>query len=288
MMTNLPKIKGMPDDLMARLKQRQEKHQKIADEHSKVKLEYLCAKIKSEILLDLTLTKDDRELPAELIIDKASWTRQVQQDLLNGSENNKLKSEMVSFLESVMLEKLTEQSNNLMRHWQASNSALIHNKQLPILIQTDLEAIGSNAETIDFKELKHESRRKETLQNHCQVTKNLIENHALGHVATLSKLNIEHLAAKKRNYILKANCKEYEAMLKTYTPEANKALLKMHQDFEKKIQLEEKKLAQMQGEVERYKQLGSDIDNIAEKYAKVLQEIKHNEWMLQEIQGNDA
>ena len=89
-----------------------------------------------------------------------------------------------------------------------------------------------------------------------------------------------------RNLELKTKCKELEAMLKTYTPEANQALSKMHREFEQKIEQEQKKCAQMRGELEQYLQLGQDFDDLAAKYAKTLQEIKHNEWMLQKLENS--
>ena len=52
-----------------------------------------------------------------------------------------------------------------------------------------------------------------------------------------------------RNLEHKTKCKELEVMLKTYTPEANQALSKIQQEFSRKIEAEEKKLAQMRGEL---------------------------------------
>ena len=90
-----------------------------------------------------------------------------------------------------------------------------------------------------------------------------------------------------RNLELKTKCKELEAMLKTYSPEANEALRKIQREFLQKIENDEKHLAQKRGELEQYKKLGPAFDTVAEKYAKILQEIKQNEWMLQKIKNND-
>ena len=76
-------------------------------------------------------------------------------------------------------------------------------------------------------------------------------------------------------------------MLKTYTSEANEALSKIQQEFSRKIEAEEKKLAQMRGELEQYEKLGETFDSIAEKYSKVLQEIQHQTWMLDTLNKND-
>ena len=90
-----------------------------------------------------------------------------------------------------------------------------------------------------------------------------------------------------RNLEHKTKCKELEVMLKTYTPEANEALSKIQQEFSRKIEAEEKKLAQMRGELEQYEKLGETFDSIAEKYSKVLQEIQHQTWMLDTLNKKD-
>ena len=76
-------------------------------------------------------------------------------------------------------------------------------------------------------------------------------------------------------------------MLKTYPPEANQALSKIQQEFTRKIDSEEKKSAQMRGELDQYEKLGQSFDSIAEKYAKVLQEIQHQTWMLDTINNEN-
>ena len=150
---------------------------------------------------------------------------------------------------------------------------------MPILISTDQELISQDE--IDFKKLKDESRRKEILKNHQEITEKLIKEHVLDHVTKLDQLQMEYLIAKKKSLELKIKCKEYEAISKTYTIEANQALQKMRKEFLKKIDEEKSKLAQIRGELEQYQQLGSEIDEIAEKYCKSLLEIKQNKWMLQ-------
>ena len=68
------------------------------------------------------------------------------------------------------------------------------------MIQSDLESVNElgDSDGVDMKQLKHETRRKDLLISHEGVTKDLILNHALGHVATLDQLQIEYLSAKKR------------------------------------------------------------------------------------------
>jgi uncharacterized protein YaaN involved in tellurite resistance len=43
----------------------------------------------------------------------------------------------------------------------------------------------------------------------------------------------------------------------------------------------------MRGELDQYEKLGQSFDNIAEKYAKVLQEIQHQTWMLDTINNEN-
>ena len=126
-----------------------------------------------------------------------TWTNQVQQTLLNGKKN-RLDGETADALKSLMFDKLLEESNHLLSHW--SGSDLAHSKQLPILIQGDLESITDvdKENGIDMKQLKHESRRKDLLQTHSQIARELIQDHALGHVSTLDKLQIEYISAKKK------------------------------------------------------------------------------------------
>jgi len=284
----LPKIKGMPDDFNQKIEKRKEVFRDVSEEHSKIRCEFLTQKVKFDTLLDLSLTTDDKDLQASLIISKETWKNQVQQTLLNGKENGRLDIETADALKSLMFEKLTEESNHLLSHWNYG-SDLIHSKQLPILIQGDLESIAEvdKENGIDMKQLKHESRRKDLLQSHSQIAKELIHDHALGHVSILDKLQIEYISAKKRNLELKTKCKELEVMLKTYPPEANQALSKIQQEFTRKIDAEEKKSAQMRGELDQYEKLGQSFDNIAEKYAKVLQEIQHQTWMLDTINNEN-
>jgi len=284
----LPKIKGMPDDFNQKVEKRKEVFQDVSEEHSKFRCEFLTQKVKFDTLLDLSLATDDKDLQASLIISKETWTNQVQQTLLNGKKNGRLDIETADALKSLMFEKLTEESNHLLSHWNYG-SDLIHSKQLPILIQGDLESITEvdKENGIDMKQLKHESRRKDLLQSHSQIAKELIHDHALGHVSILDKLQIEYISAKKRNLELKTKCKELEVMLKTYPPEANQALSKIQQEFTRKIDAEEKKSAQMRGELDQYEKLGQSFDNIAEKYAKVLQEIQHQTWMLDTINNEN-
>lgn len=283
----LPKIKGLPEDFAQKVEKRKEVFQATSEEHSKIRCEFLTQKIKFDNLLDLSLSTDDKDLQASLIVSKEAWTNQIHQTLLNGKKNPRLNNETAEELKYLMFEKLSEESNHLLSHWNGSESA--HSKQLPILIQGDLESIAEvdKENGIDMKQLKYESRRKDLLQSHSQITKELIQDHALGHVSILDKLQIEYISAKKKNLEHKTKCKELEVMLKTYTPEANEALSKIQQEFSRKIEAEEKKLAQMRGELEQYEKLGETFDSIAEKYSKVLQEIQHQTWMLDTLNEND-
>ncbi len=196
MLKNLPKIKGLPDDLAKKLEKRKEKFNNASEEHSKAKIDYLATKLKAELLLDLSLSAEDKDLSASLVVSKQKWTRQIQAVLLNNASiEEEFSEEIVKSLKTLMLESLKETSTNLLSHWQASDAS-----QLPILIQTDqdlLKEMSQNGD-VDFKQLKDESRWKEIIQNHSKVTQNLIQNHALGHVSTLDKLQINYLASKKR------------------------------------------------------------------------------------------
>ena len=74
---------------------------------------------------------------------------------MNGKKNGRLDIETADALKSLMFEKLTEESNNLLNHWNYG-SDLIRSKQLPILIQGDLESIAEvdKENGIDMKQLK--------------------------------------------------------------------------------------------------------------------------------------
>ena len=193
----LPKIKGMPDDFVQKVEKRKDVFQATSEEHSKIHCEFLTQKIKFDALLDLSLSTDDKDLQASLIISKEIWTNKVQQTLLNGRKN-RLDKDTIGELKSLMLERISEESNHLLTYWNGSDS--VHSKQLPILIQGDLESIAEvdKENGIDMKQLKHESRRKDLIQTHSQITKQLIQDHALGHVSVLSKLQIEYISAKKK------------------------------------------------------------------------------------------
>ena len=82
----------------------------------------------------------DKDLQASLIVSKEAWTNQIYQTLLNGKKNPRLNNETAEELKYVMFEKLSEESNHLLSHWKGSE--LVHSKQLPILIQGDLESIA--------------------------------------------------------------------------------------------------------------------------------------------------
>ena len=89
-------------------------------------------------------------------------------------------------------------------HWNlpesSDNNRLLKAKQLPILLQTDLELVQTNLEDYRFevKQLKQESRMKDLLGKHVKVTKDIIANHALGHVANLNRLQVDYLSAKQK------------------------------------------------------------------------------------------
>ena len=89
-------------------------------------------------------------------------------------------------------------------HWNlpesSDNNRLLKAKQLPILLQTDLEFVQSNLEDYRFevKQLKQESRMKDLLGKHVKVTNDIIATHALGHVAHLNRLQVDYLSAKQK------------------------------------------------------------------------------------------
>ena len=66
----LPKIKGMPDEFTQKVEKRKEVFQALSEEHSKIRCEFLTQKIKFDTLLDLSLSTDDKDLQASLIISK--------------------------------------------------------------------------------------------------------------------------------------------------------------------------------------------------------------------------
>ena len=199
----LPKIKGVPDDLLEKIEKRHEKYCVLNEEFSKQRYEYLIQKIKYDTLLDLSTSVSDQDLTPSLVVSKDDWSVKIHQGLLNGKKNVTLDKDIIEDLKSAMLERLQETSSNLMNHWSGHGSNMMdkfNSKQLPILIQSDLESLSDLGEVdvVDMKQLKHESRRKDLLQNHSKVTKELVTNHALGHTATLDKLQIDYLSAKKR------------------------------------------------------------------------------------------
>ena len=77
-----------------------------------------------------------------MIVSKNSWTNQIQQTLLNGKKNARLNNETAEELKYLMFEKLSEESNHLLNHWNGSE--LAHSKQLPILIQVRFLSLLNN------------------------------------------------------------------------------------------------------------------------------------------------
>ena len=62
------------------------------------------------------------------------------------------------------------------------------------------ELVQSNLDKAKFtvKQLKQELRLKDLLNSQIKVTKDLISNHALGHVATLNRLQVDYISAKRK------------------------------------------------------------------------------------------
>jgi hypothetical protein len=146
-----------------KVEKRKEVFQATSEEHSKIRCEFLTQKIKFDNLLDLSLSTDDKDLQASLIVSKEAWTNQIQQTLLNGKKNPNLNKETAEELKHLMFEKLSEESNHLLSHWNGSE--LVHSKQLPMLIQGDLESIAEvdKENGIDMKQLKYESQTQNYL-----------------------------------------------------------------------------------------------------------------------------
>merc|ERR1712156_897072 len=80
----LPKIKGLPEDFTQKVEKRKEVFQATSEEHSKIRCEFLTQKIKFDNLLDLSLSTEDKDLQASLIVSKETWTNQMYQTLPNG------------------------------------------------------------------------------------------------------------------------------------------------------------------------------------------------------------
>ena len=103
-----------------------------------------------------------------------------------------------------MFDKLLERCNKLLQHWNLPESSerndFMKVKQLPILLQTDLDLIQTNLEETKFtvKQLKQESKMKDLLNSHIKVTNDLVSNHALGHVATFNRLQVDYISAKRK------------------------------------------------------------------------------------------
>jgi hypothetical protein len=95
---------------------------------------------------------------------------------LNGKKNGRLDIETADALKLLMFEKLTEESNHLLSHWNYG-SDLILSKQLPILIQGDLESITEvdKENGIDMKQLKVRIFQKvsSSLSTKCQLSTKL-------------------------------------------------------------------------------------------------------------------
>ena len=60
----------MPDDFNQKIEKRKEVFRAVSEEHSKIRCEFLTQKVKFDTLLDLSLTTDDKDLQASLIISK--------------------------------------------------------------------------------------------------------------------------------------------------------------------------------------------------------------------------
>ena len=77
--------------------------------------------------------------------------------------------------------------------------------------------------------------------------------------------------------------KEAEVLNQTYTPEAIKALSKIHQELKEKTTEQSKHLDQLKYQLEQYSSLGEDFANVAKKYADILKDIQDKEWMMKAI-----
>lgn len=285
-------VKGLPENLSQKLQERRGKYDKIKEEWQKSRLDYLKTKIKYDSLIDLSLSEEDTKLPPTLLVSRDDWSSKIQNLLLNGKGNG-LSPEINFAIQEVILDMLHERCKKLLHHWDLPESSekndCLKIKQLPILLQTDVELVQSNLDKAKFtvKHLKQELRLKDLLNSQIKVTKSLISNHALGHVATLNRLQVDYISAKRKNLELKMKCQELQIMQLTYTPDANRALSKIAHQFNEKISESEKHQAQLRGELEHYQSLGKSFDDIAERYSKVLEELQHVEWMLNSMNKCD-
>jgi hypothetical protein len=82
---------------------------------------------------------------------------------------------------------------------------------------------------------------------------------------------------------LKLRCKELEVMALTYTPDANKALDMIRQEFAEAIDKANKDISRLRGELQRYEAVGPTFDNLVTKYSKVQKDIVGKEWALKEL-----
>jgi hypothetical protein len=209
---SLPKVKGLPADLEAKLKERKQILQASSNDWHTSRLEYLKTKIKFDILIDLSLQIGlSKSSPAikvspELIVSSSRWVQSVQDQLLNGKKSPaaKLSPEIIAALKETMLDLLLDRCTNLLNHWSfpdsSENNGYLKAKQLPIFVQADLETLKSNSNLHQNKvrEIKTESQRKDLIKTHVAIARELMTKHALDHVSTLNRLQVDYTSAKKR------------------------------------------------------------------------------------------
>ena len=177
-----------------KLKEKSEKWTKQEEEHSYVRLEYLKTKVIYEALLNLSLFETN--LNPNLLVNKKKWIPIVQNSLLNGKECGKLEPSLIKSLQEAVKVQLTEQCQVLMEHYGDESEDY---SKLPFLVQTDIETVKENdPKQQRKKEIDQEIKRKNLLQDHVEMTHELLQNHALGHVSQLNKLNVKYYSDKKK------------------------------------------------------------------------------------------
>ena len=173
MTKNLVKMK-IEEIVRQKFKERQEERKKQEEEYSYVRLEYLKYKVVHDALLNLSLLETN--LNPNLLVNKKKWIPIVQNTLLNGKECDKLDANLIKSLQEAVKVQLTEQCQVLMEHY-GENEDL---SKLPFLVQNDIEILQENdPKQQRRRDIDQEIKRKNLLENHVEVTKDLVENHAL-------------------------------------------------------------------------------------------------------------
>ena len=182
---------NIEDEIARKLAEKAQKWSKIDEEHSYARLEYLKVKVIYDALLNLSISQTN--LTPNLAVNKKKWIPVVQNALLNG-KSVKLDQSLVQSLQEAVKNQLLDQCQTLMEHWDIEDYT-----QIPILVQNDIETV-KESEHFDRqkKEIEQEMKRKKLLEKHVKITTELVQDHALGHVSELNKLNVRYYSDKKK------------------------------------------------------------------------------------------